>query len=101
MLRRVKIGPMRLKWVLRHIWEKDRDLTNHTVWSMRRKPELGIWFNKSQAVGPVKKGNDRSETVSKTFTKSNLVNVYQIGFNLVVCQIWFEFQFKPTFGLKT
>lgn len=99
-VKRLNIGTLHLKWVLRHIWEEDRSITNYTVWSMRKRPELGLWLNKEQAVGPVKKGKDRSETVNKTFTESNHVNVYTIGLKLFVCHTWITIQFKPTLGLK-
>lgn len=99
-VKKIKIGHLRLKWVLRHIWEEDRDITNYTVWSMRKRPEFGIWFNREEAVGPVKKGKDKSETVNKTFNKNNHVNLYTIGLKLFVCHTWLTIQFKPTLDLK-
>jgi hypothetical protein len=99
-IKKLKLGPLRLTWVLRHIWEEDRDITNYTVWSMRKRPEFGIWFDREKAVGPVKKGKDKSETVNKTFNKSNHVKLYIIGLKLFVCHTWIKIQFKPTLGLK-
>lgn len=99
-IKKIKIGPLRLTWVLRHIWEKDKDITNYTVWSMRKRPELGIWFNSESAVGSVKKGKDKNETVNKTFNKSNHVKIYTIGLKLFVCHTWVTIQLKPTLGLK-
>lgn len=95
-----KIGPARFTWVLRHRWEKDRDLTNYTVWEMRRRLKLGVWYEKSEVVGPVRRGKHKDETVKNTFTESNLVNDYAIGLDLIVCKTWVSFTFKPVFGIK-
>jgi hypothetical protein len=99
-IKKFQIGRAGFTWVLRHRWEKDKGLTNHTVWEMRRRFKLGIWFERSKVVGPVRKGKDRSETVGNTFDNSNLVNNYMIGLDLIVCKTWISFSFKPTLKLK-
>ena len=98
MVKYIKLGPVRLEWVLRHIWEEDITYTNYEVWDMRKRPQLGIWFNREKAVGPVKKGNNSKETASKTFSENNLVNIYTMGLKLFVCHTWIRIQFKPTLG---
>ncbi len=95
-----KIGPVRFTWVLRHRWEKDKGLTNYIVWDMRKRYKLGLWYERNKVVGSVRKGKDKDQTVSKTFTQSNHVNRYTIGANLIVCKTWISFTFKPTLGLK-
>lgn len=92
---KIKIGPFRSNFVLRHRWEKDRSISNYTVWDMRRRFKLGIWFERSKAVGPIRKGINREETVNRTFTKSNYVNTYMFGMDLIVCKCWIDFSFKP------
>ena len=66
----------------------------------RKRYKLGFWYEKSQVVGPVRKGKDKDQTVSKTFIQSNHVNRYTIGANLIVCKTWISFTFKPTLTLK-
>lgn len=100
MTKSIQIFNMGLLFVLRHRWEKDKGLTNYTVWEMRKRFKLGMWFERSKVVGPVKKGKNRNETVGNTFTESNLVNRYMIGLNLIVCKAWMTIQFKPTLTLK-
>lgn len=87
---------MKIKFVCRHIWEKDRSLSNYEVWSMRNTPQLGIWFKRGKAVGRLKKGTNQNETIKQTFDKSNLVPFYMIGFNLIVCKIWFNITLGKT-----
>lgn len=99
-VKKVNLLGIRIAWVLRHRWEKDKGLTNYEVWSMRRRLNLGVWFDRSRVVGPVKKGKNREETVKGTFNDSNLVNEYMIGFNLIFCKTWITIRFKPTLGLK-
>jgi hypothetical protein len=99
-IKNFKIGPARFIWVLRHRWEKDKGLTNYVVWDMRRRFKLGLWYERNEVVGLVKKGKSKSETVNNTFTKSNHVNRYTIGLDLIVCKTWISFTFKPTLGIK-
>ena len=94
------IGPARFTWVLRHRWEENKGLTNYEVWDMRKRYHLGLWYEKNEVVGPVRKGKDKNETVGKTFTQSNHVNRYTIGLKLIVCKTWISFTFKPTLGIK-
>ena len=98
-VKRFKIFKTTIVWVFRHRWEKDKDLTNHIVWEMRRRFKLGIWFERSKVVGPVKKGNNREERVKNTFNNSNLVNEYMIGLDLVICKTWVTIKFKPILKL--
>lgn len=99
-VKKINILGIRITWVFRHRWEKDKSLTNYMVWDMRKRYKLGIWFNVDKVVGPVKRGKNRDETVKGTFTDSNLVNNYVVGFNLIVCKTWIIIKFKPTLGLK-
>jgi len=100
MVKNIKILNTRMTFVLRHRWEKDKGLTNYTVWEMRKRFKLGMWFERQKIVGPVRKGKDRNETVGNTFNDSNLVNQYMIGLNLIVCKAWMTIQFRPTLTLK-
>ena len=99
-IKKFKIGPARFTWVLRHRWEKDKGPTNYTVWEMRKRYKLGLWYEKSKVVGPVRKGKHKDETVKNTFIQSNHVNNYTIGLDLIVCKTWISFTFKPTLGVK-
>jgi hypothetical protein len=94
-----KIGSMRVNWTFRHIWEENRSFSNYEVFQMRKRPELGIWYQKSKVVGPVKKGNTQEETIKKTFKKDNHVNSYMIGLKLIVCQTWITVKFHPILEL--
>ena len=99
-IKNFKIGPARFTWVLRHRWEEDKGLTNYIVWDMRKRYKLGFWFERSEVVGPVRKGKTKDEIVNNTFTQSNHVNRYIIGANLIVCKTWIAFTFRPTLGIK-
>jgi hypothetical protein len=101
MTKEIRFLNIRALFVLRHRWEKDRDITNYEVWNMRRRYKLGLWFKKSRVVGPVRKGKNTKETAKNTFNESNLVNSYMIGLELIVCKMWMTLQFKPTLTLKT
>lgn len=104
MVGRTKIGKFRATWVLRHRWEKgakDGILgDNYEAHKIRTELQLGIWAKKSRVVGLVKRGSNRDKTIKKTFGADNLVNNYMIGLNLIVCKVWVDFTFKPTFGKK-
>jgi hypothetical protein len=62
--------------------------------------QLGIWAKRYKVVGAVKRKKDGTGDISKTFGGDNLVNNYMIGLNLIVCKVWVDFTFKPTFGKK-
>jgi len=98
--KKIKIGDSKFTFVLRHRWEKGSrsSLDNYEARKIRKELSLGVWFKKEKVVGVVKKGSDNSETVKNTFNVDNMVNDYYIGFNLIVCKIWVNFNFKPTFG---
>jgi hypothetical protein len=100
MVKKIKIGKLRLTWVFKHFWEEDRDMTNWDVWMMRKKLSLGIWVERIRIVGPTKHGKNREETVEKTFKKSNLVNEYVIGLNVILIKTWIKFRFAPVMKLK-
>ena len=75
-------------------------IQNYDAHDIRNKWQLGIWAKRYQVVGPVRRGGDRDKTIKKTFSNSNLVNSYMIGLHLVVCKVWVDFAFRPTFGSK-
>jgi hypothetical protein len=102
MIARTKIGGFRATWVLRHRWEDGSKsiLENYEAHRIRTNWQLGIWFNRSKAVGPRRAGKDNSDSIKKTFGSDNLVNCYMIGLNLIVAKVWVDFKFSPTLGLK-
>lgn len=102
MIKRTKIGSFRASWVLRHRWEKDSKsaIRNSTANDIIKNWQLGIWAKRYQVVGPRRDGTDNADTVKKTFDKSNHVNNYMIGLNLIVCKVWVNFTFQPTFRKK-
>ena len=65
---------------------------------MGKTLEEKITGKKYEAVGSVRRGKDRKETVKNTFSGKNLVNCYIIGLNLLVCKAWINFSFSKTFG---
>ena len=74
MIGKINIGKFRSKWILRHRWEKGA--------------KEGMISNYE--------GNQ----IRKTFNKSNHVNCYMIGLNLIVCKVWVDFSFRPTMSIK-
>jgi hypothetical protein len=101
MIKKIKIGSFRCELVFRHIWEGDSDdvfCSNYTVYEMKKKKSLGIWFKKDMIVGPARK--TETGTSIDTFSPDNLVNNYMLGFDLIAFKIWFDFRFKPTLGTK-
>jgi hypothetical protein len=105
MVRRIKIGSFRASFVLRHRWEKDSDsmIINYEANNIRKNWQLGIWVKKYEVVGKVRLPENvwvKDEVVKETFSDKNLVNNYMIGLNLIVCKVWVDFTFKPTFEIK-
>jgi len=100
MIRKINIGRFNSTWVLRHRWEKDKSITNWEVRQLRKNLQLGVWCKVEKAVGPTRRGKTNDDTVKKTFNKTNLVRVYYVGLNLIVCKIWVSFRFKTTLNLK-
>jgi len=104
MIKKTKIGSLRATWVLRHRWEagaKDGILgNNYEAYKLRTELKLGIWAKRYKVVGSVKRKNDGSGDVSKTFSTDNLVNNYMIGLDLIICKAWVDFTFNATFGKK-
>lgn len=79
--KRFKVGDLTIKFVLRHYWEKP-DPKN--IWSSKfefRTKELGLFYNKSMAIGTKKKGIE-------AFDKSNLVPSYMFGITLIYVKFW-------------
>jgi hypothetical protein len=101
MISKIKIGKFRASFVLRHRWEEGSDsiIENYTANKIRTDLELGIWAKKYEVVGKVKVGKNRDQVIKKTFSDDNLVNNYMIGLNLIVCKVWINFTFSPTFGI--
>jgi hypothetical protein len=97
---KMKIGSSKISFVFRHRWEAGSDsiVENYEAYDIRRTLQLGIWAKKYEAVGSVRRGKDRKETVKNTFSGKNLVNCYIIGLNLLVCKAWINFSFSKTFG---
>ena len=86
-IKRLKIGDLTIKFVLRHYWEKG-DPTN--IWITKynfRKKELGFWYDKNMAVGTTKKGKEM-------FSDSNLYPSYMFGVNLIYVKFWFTIDRK-------
>ena len=102
MLKETKIGQFRATWVLRHRWEKgsNNTLRNYTANEIRRTFKLGIWAKRNKMVGSIKRGKNKKETINQTFDVDNTINNYMIGLDLIVCKVWVDFTFKPTFGNK-
>jgi hypothetical protein len=104
MITKTKIGNLRASWVLRHRWEagaKDGILgDNYEAYKIRTELSLGIWAKNSKVVGSVKRRENGTCDVSKTFGSDGLVNNYMIGMDLIICKVWVSFTFKPTFGKK-
>jgi hypothetical protein len=102
MIKRIKISSFRASFVLRHRWEKDSNsaISNSTANDIKKNWQLGIWIKKYEVVGSVKVVKDRKQNIKETFNQFNLVNNYMIGLNLIVCKVWVDFTFKPTFGKK-
>ena len=92
MITKTKIGPFRATWVLRHRWEKGSKSTlrNSTANEIRRTLKLSIWAKRYEAVGG---GKGKA-----MFAKDNMVNCYMVGLDLIICKVWVDFSFKPTFG---
>jgi hypothetical protein len=104
MIARTRIGCFRATWVLRHRWEpgaKDGILSdNYEGHKLRTELQLGIWAKRDKVVGAVRRDKNRKVAVSETFSIDNLVNDYTIGLNLIVCKVWVNFSFSPTFGMN-
>jgi len=105
MIRRIKLRSFRASFVLRHRWEKNSKslISNSTANDIRTNWQLGIWAKRYQVVGQVRLPKNQwlpDEVVRETFNEVNLVNNYMIGLNLIVCKVWVDFAFKPTFGIN-
>jgi hypothetical protein len=102
MIAKTKIGSFRATWVLRHRWEKNSKsaLSNYTANQIRKTLKLSIWAKRNKVVGSVKRGKNKKETINQTFGVDNTINNYMIGLDLIVCNVWVDFTFRPTFGNK-
>lgn len=104
MIARTKIGPFRAAWVLRHRWEagaKDGVLgENYEGHKLRTEFQLGVWAKRNKVVGSVKRRENGTVDIGKTFGSDGLVNNYMIGMDLIICKVWVDFTFNSTFGRK-
>jgi hypothetical protein len=89
---KTKIGGFKANWVFRHRWEKGSNsaLRNYTANQIRKTLKLSIWAKRYEAVGA---GKGKA-----LFAKENHVNCYMIGLDLIVCNVWVDFSFRPTLG---
>jgi hypothetical protein len=99
-IRKIKLGSFKANFVIRHRWEYDSKCTlrNYEANDIRKNLQLGIWLKRSKIVGKVRLGDNRQETINKTFKEGNLINNYMLGLNLIVLKCWLEFNFKQSFG---
>ena len=103
MIGKINIGKFRSKWILRHRWEKGAKegmISNYEGNQIRKNWQLGIFAKKYEVLGPTKKRKNNEDTIRKTFNKSNHVNCYMIGLNLIVCKVWVDFSIRPTMSIK-
>jgi hypothetical protein len=78
---RLNFGPLKIKFVFRHRYEKYRDLSDsHSMWG---KWELGFWFKRNLCVGSKYKGKDM-------FSKKNQAYDYMLGVNLLWFKLWVD-----------
>ena len=80
-IKRLKIGEINVKFVLRHYWENP-DPEN--IWLRKfdfRRKEFGFWYDKNMCVGTTKKGKE-------LFSDSNLYPSYMFGVNLIYVKFW-------------
>ena len=77
MIKAIKIGHLRITWVLRHQWEKEEPET----FLMRSTRQLGFFFRKDRAVGTRKRGR-------AMFDRDNLSPSYMLGLNLIWAKTW-------------
>lgn len=80
-IKRLKIGEINVKFVLRHYWENP-DPEN--IWIRKfdfRRKEFGFWYDKNMCVGTTKKGKEM-------FSDSNLYPSYMFGVNLIYIKFW-------------
>jgi hypothetical protein len=80
-IKRLKIGELNVKFVLRHYWENP-DPEN--IWLRKfdfRRKEFGFWYDKNMCVGTTKKGKEM-------FSDSNLYPSYMFGVNLIYVKFW-------------
>ena len=83
MIKAIKIGHLRITWVIRHQWEKDEPET----FLMRSTRQLGLFFRKDRAVGTRKKGRSM-------FDKGNLSPSYMFGLNLIWAKTWISVDWR-------
>ena len=90
MIKAIKIGHLRITWVLRHQWEKEVPET----FLIRSTRQLGFFFRKDRAVGTRKKGR-------AMFDGDNLSPSYMFGLNLIWAKTWIAIDSKVMhFGEK-
>jgi hypothetical protein len=83
MIKKIKIGHLRITWVIRHQWEKNEPET----FLMRSTRELGLFFRKSMAVGTRKRGR-------AMFDGDNLSPSYMFGLKLIWAKTWISVDWR-------
>lgn len=81
MIKKIKIGAVNLKFVLRHKWDKS---SREEYYYAFREYNLGVWFKKNKIVSNKNFKNPNEWS-------NNLVNDYMFGIDLLVVKFWFEF----------
>lgn len=83
MAKYIKIGRTTIKFVFRHLWEKEKDATERLFTSKMefRNKALGLFWRKDMAIGSKKTGK-------AMFDGDNLVPCYMIGLNLIWAKTW-------------
>jgi hypothetical protein len=80
MIKKIKIGKLRISFVLRHKWEKTKSRIDSFRW---RGKEIGIFYRKNMCVGNKLKGR-------AMFSDENMVPSYQFGIVLVWVKCWID-----------
>lgn len=95
MIKRINTRYFNLKIVLRHRFEKlPNRYSNYEVEKLRSEFRLGIWAKTYVALG------NASGPLKKIFSKSNHVRGYMLGFDLIICKIWFDISNPNILTLK-
>lgn len=85
MILKKQIGHLRLTFVLRHQWEKEK--RGYQDRTMFRTRHLGIFYRKDLAVGTWKKGKEM-------FSSGNLAPSWMFGVELWFLKFWFDVSWR-------